>query len=96
MNLIQNMRDEWPIWAISCAIMALLVIFVWATMAEAEEWQRFAAVHECRVIGRVNGHTDTGIGFGMTGSGQMGTVITTVSTPSKTGYLCNDGVTYWR
>jgi hypothetical protein len=48
------------------------------------------------VVGRMSGSTQTGVGYGVTANGQFGTVVTTTSTPSKTGYLCNDGVTYWR
>lgn len=91
-----DLRNDWPGWAIGACVVVFLVLFVWATIEEAEQWAHFAAAHDCKVVGRMKGTTDTGVGFGMMANGQMGTVITTTSTPSKTGFLCNDGVTYWR
>ena len=67
-----------------------------AKIQEQEKWDAFSKAHECKVVGRMNGSAQTGVGYGMAANGQFGTVITTTSIPSKTGYLCNDGVTYWR
>jgi len=42
-------------------------------------------------VGKQKGHVSTG--YVSTGNG--GDVVTTVS-PDKTGWECNEGVTYWR
>jgi hypothetical protein len=71
---------------------AAVPLMVWLGLREAEQWKAFAAAHECKVVGRMSGDVLTG--FGGSAGGQA--VVTTSTTPSKTGYLCNDGVTYWR
>jgi hypothetical protein len=74
------------------AAIALFVFLVNEAIDSAARWEAFAAQHECKVVGKVSGSTS--VGHDITASGKFGTVIT--STPGKTGYLCNDGVTYWR
>ncbi len=44
------------------------------------------------LVGQMSGSTHTGVAVGA--NGQIGTVVTV--TLGKTGYLCSDGVTYWR
>lgn len=74
------------------ALIALPFLSYYVIKADREQWAKFAAENNCRVVGKMSGSTSTG--FGVTSNGQMGTVVT--STPGKTGYLCDDGVTYWR
>lgn len=69
---------------------------IYLTFLESQNWEIFAEEHECQVIGQITGSINTGTGIGVTTTGDIGTVITTSYTPAKTGYLCNDGVTYWR
>lgn len=88
--------DQLSLIGLLVLVVALIPISIWAVMEEHEQWQAFAAEHNCKVIGRMSGSTSTGVGYGMAANGQFGTVVTITSTPSKTGYLCDDGVTYWR
>lgn len=69
---------------------ALLFVFGagYAIFADAEQWSDFAAKHDCKVISHIKGNVIPT--FSMDGK------ILLTSTPSKTGYLCNDGVTYYR
>lgn len=69
---------------------------IYLAVAEANAWAEFSEEHECQVVGRMSGSVNTGTGVGVTTTGEVGSVFTTTYTPSKTGYLCNDGVTYWR
>jgi len=78
--------------ATGAVILALIVLVVVLAVQEQRRWDEFASDHNCRVVGRERGSTK--IGYGMATNGTMGTVVT--STPSKTGWLCDDGVTYWR
>jgi hypothetical protein len=101
--MVDMLRDMWEDGWVGRSILALLILMValiplgiWAAVEEQKEWETFSAAHECKVVGRMSGSTQTGVGYGVTANGQFGTVVTTTSTPSKTGYLCNDGVTYWR
>ncbi len=63
---------------------------------EAEKWILFSKENNCKKIGHMKGGVNTGIGFGAASSGQFGTIVTTNVEPDKTGYKCDDGVTYWR
>lgn len=100
MELIKELwSDGWPGRILLVAVptvLGLILLSLWAAKEEQSQWARFAAAHECKIVGQMSGSTSTGIGYGLTSSGQFGTVITTNTTPAKTGYLCNDGVTYWR
>lgn len=58
---------------------------------EREDWREFAAAH-CKVIEKRDGQSTTGVGVSLTG--KLGTFFG--STSSQTGYLCDDGVTYWK
>jgi hypothetical protein len=62
-----------------------------ATIAENKRWHVYAAAH-CKVVGRMDG--DVGTGITSTGNGQVGFAV--VTTPDKIGYLCDDGMTYWK
>jgi len=74
----------------------LIPISIYAAIEEDREWQEFSAAHDCKVISKEKGHLSTGVGYGMAANGQFGAIVTTSSTPDKTAYSCNDGVTYWR
>jgi hypothetical protein len=100
MKLIKEMwNGEWS-GRLTLALLvftALLIpAVIYSSIKEAKEWEVFSVAHACKKVGHISGGAQTGVGFGMTTSGQMGTVVTTSSTPSKTGWLCNDGATYWR
>lgn len=99
-EMIKDMWDEGWLGRLLFALIILTVLLIplsiWAVVEEGRQWETFSVTHECKVVGQMSGSTQSGVGFGVAANGQVGTVITTTSTPSKTGYLCNDGVTYWR
>jgi len=64
--------------------------------ADQARWKAFAAAHNCKVIGHISPSVQSGVGFGVTVNGTPGIVTTTSTTAGKTGYLCDDGITYWR
>lgn len=70
---------------------AFVMIYV-----EDQEWQAFKVEHSCRVVGKVSGSTGTGIGTTISPNGGVGVGPVVVSVPGKTGWQCNDGITYWR
>ncbi len=76
-------------------IAALFALLIYSAIQEEKAWQEFSSEQSCVVIEKIEGHTSTGVGVGFVG-GNAGTIVTTTSTPDKTAYLCNDGVTYWR
>lgn len=70
---------------------AVMAIAAYALCEEQKEWNKYAAEH-CKIVGRISGDT-----FVSTGIGANGQLVTSVGTTAeKTGYACDDGVTYWR
>jgi len=78
--------------AVVAAIVALIVLVVFLEIHDQRAWETFSAAHGCHVVARERGHSS--VGYGLSTNGQMGTFVT--STGPKTGWLCDDGVTYWR
>lgn len=74
------------------AIAALLTIAVVAMNHEHAEWMRFRDAHRCRVAGKMDG--DVLVGSGISSSGKA--VMTTSFVSAKEGWLCDDGITYWK
>lgn len=80
-------------WVIIGGVVAIVVVLAIGTVAmvqEGREWQAFASAHHCQVVGRMQGSTDIAPII----SSKGGVAVTT--TPDKTAYKCDDGVTYWR
>lgn len=74
------------------AIILLTGLLIFGSLAENKAWQKFKVEHNCKVVAKTSPTTGTGIG--MTTNGNVATVVTT--SPGKTGWECDDGVTYWR
>jgi hypothetical protein len=83
---------------ITLSLLAVIVITSLLTDADDnEKWETFKRTHSCKVIVRISGDTQLGIGYGIAVNGQqMVIVLTPNTTPDKTGWICDDGVTYWR
>ena len=77
--------EDWKFITIICVVGALAVAGV---VAEQIQWQEFSRAHDCKVVGKIS--PSSGTGFDAKGN------TTYVSVPGKTGYQCDDGVTYWR
>lgn len=67
-------------------------LLVYAFYKDAQAWHKFRIEQNCKVVGKIS--PSTGVGPGVGANGQMTTVV--ITTPGKTGWLCDDGVTYWR
>lgn len=88
------MRIDWALVSIiglSALVIILIVGGLKLAVDEDNQWLAFAVEHHCRVVGKTSG--SVGFGTGLVG-GKIGTITTYI--PGKTGYLCDDGVTYWR
>ncbi|WP_142491012.1 hypothetical protein [Klebsiella pneumoniae] len=72
-------------------VMSVLVVLVLASDQKEQEWRDWATEH-CKVIEKREGATTTGVGVSL--KGQAGVFIG--GEPDQTGYLCDDGVTYWK
>lgn len=89
-----HFADLWPAYAGGAVVIALFVLWGFAINAEHKQWQLFADEHSCKVTGHMTGDTVTTVAPIVGGNG--GVAVGISSTPSKTAYLCDDGVTYWR
>lgn len=78
------------------AVIALLWFAVTAGIEERKRWEAFRVAHECRVVERVPGTAHPVVTTGVSANGQVVTSVGVATTPARTAWLCNDGVTYWR
>lgn len=78
---------------ITAFIVPLLVI---AIIQDYKEWEEFKVTHNCKKIAHVDGNIQNGVGYGLTTNGTFGVITTITSTPDKTAWECDDGVTYWK
>jgi hypothetical protein len=65
----------------------LMVALFQALAADQKQWEAFKAEHHCHVVTRIKGSTSVGYG------GKNPVII---QEPDKTGWLCDDGITYVR
>ncbi|MCM5935148.1 hypothetical protein M4B29_19800 [Klebsiella pneumoniae] len=72
-------------------VISVLVVLVLASDQKEQEWRDWATEH-CKVIEKREGATTTGVGVSL--KGQAGVFIG--GEPDQTGYLCDDGITYWK
>ncbi|EKS4072488.1 hypothetical protein QB142_004531 [Salmonella enterica] len=86
-------NDVLPITPAVLAI-ALMASAMWDNYTpKPDEWEVFKAAHNCKVVGKNEGHRNGGVGI--TSSGSVAFIAGNRS-PDQTGYLCDDGVTYWK
>lgn len=86
--MIRRQRGDAVIFLIMTVGAALFLLLIWALIVEAREWGAFKREHHCKVVAKISGSTFTTIGS----DGKIGVG----STPGKTGWACDDGVTYYR
>lgn len=77
---------------LTALILAGTALLIFAVMRDARQWEEFRAAHACKVVAHINGDVFNTVG--VSGNGQVSVGIG--STPNKTGWLCDDGITYFR
>lgn len=70
----------------------LIACIVVAAYFDAKQWEEFKQAHECKVVAKVRGEWITTTSVDAKGNLSTGTA----HTGDKTGWLCDDGVTYYR
>jgi hypothetical protein len=85
-------QDDLIAGAFLVSLVALAVASVVAIVADAKEWDAFREAHHCKVVAHIRGDT-----FNTFSTNSKGTLVVGIgSTPSKKGWLCDDGITYYR
>jgi hypothetical protein len=70
-----------------------------AAIAEFEErkrWDAFATQHACKKVAQVRGDVQVALTTATDSKGNAVVGVTPITTPDKTAYRCDDGITYWR
>jgi hypothetical protein len=88
------MKDDSGILVLIVAILVALVLSAYFGIQEAQKWNQFKQEHNCQVVSKISGSTSTGLAPVIGGNG--GVAMVSTYTPGKTGWLCDDGVTYYR
>lgn len=89
MSATRNRGDALLIVLIALGVV-LSAVLIWAEFQGASEWAKFRELRNCKVVARLHGDMTVAPIIG----GNGGVAIS--STPSKTGWLCDDGITYYR
>jgi hypothetical protein len=63
---------------------------------QGAQWRDFKADHDCKKVAHVRGGVNVVTGVGVTPGGRVGLITGAEIEDDKTGWLCNDGVIYWR
>lgn len=74
--------------AFFAASIMLIAVAIMVDNHNQEQWDQFSVEHTCKQVG----HKDSTVGYGMTTSGKMGTIII----PTENSFICDDGITYTR
>ncbi len=87
-----NSLDDWIPTFFVVAISVVLVFLFWSLHREGQEWEKFRVDHNCKVVAKIPGDVFNTIGFGANGA----MIVGMGATADKTGFACDDGVTYYR
>lgn len=80
---------------LAVAFVACIPLVIWAVRQDRSDhlaWEAFKVAHNCKVTSRTGGSVMPTFGIDTSGRAIYG--MTT--TPSKTGWTCDDGVTYYK
>jgi hypothetical protein len=71
---------------------AVIVVAISLAVDENREWESFKTQHKCKIVSQLHGDV-----FNTVGVSSKGNVVVGIgSTPDKTGWLCDDGITYFK
>lgn len=90
--MLDDLRAHPGLAVATLAIVAVLGVTIYAIVKDSQEWEAFKSAHSCKVVAKVKGETFNTVGTDFKGNVTVGVASTT----DKTGWLCDDGVTYYR
>lgn len=59
---------------------------------ERVQWDKYRTDHACKIVDHIDGYVFNTLGTDAKGNISVGIA----STPDKTGWLCDDGITYYK
>lgn len=77
-------------------IFGMLALLVNLKIESDKRWAEFMRNHDCKVVEKREGEVAVSTGIVINANGTATPVVLNNSTPDSIGYLCNDGITYWR
>lgn len=84
--------DDWVVLGLLALFVTGVALVVWAIVVDWRQWDSFRTEHHCAEVAQISGDV-----FNTIVTDSKGTVTVGIgTTPSKTGWLCDDGVTYYR
>lgn len=96
---IENWRSLWILWFLS-VLVVLLAVLAWVDFIESAEekqrWQLFKEEHNCKITEHKKGQLSDDIVPMIGPDGDVTVAVVARKTPDQVGWLCDDGVTYWR
>lgn len=84
--------DAHPLVIGGSLVVGFLLLCVWLFSLEAAQWNTFKEEHHCKQVSHVDSTFFNTLGLSSNGGVSVGVG----STDSKTGWLCDDGITYYR
>ncbi len=75
---------------------AIIVTAVRVSKDRRAAWEAFKVEHHCKITDKMAGDVDINVGMALNTNGDLSPVMIVDDTPSRTGWLCDDGVTYWK
>lgn len=77
---------------IGVLIIVLLAVIIYGTIQENKQWTAFSQAHHCKLVSHSSG--TNAMTTGVSGNGSV--VVGSTYISGKDGYLCDDGITYYR
>lgn len=81
------------LWALTLTALGLIATGFVMAVLENGEWETFKVDHHCKVVAKIPGEVIATFGADP-GNGMPTVGVATTS--SRTGWLCDDGITYYR
>lgn len=87
---------EWQdrLWLGSFIAIVVLIFggAIYGCIQDNKQWNAFSAQHHCKLVSHISGSDAVTTGVGA--NGQVVAGVTSI--PGKDGFLCDDGITYFR
>ena len=88
--------EVWLMLGVIVIIAALVALCLYGTHLELQQWEEFKVAHSCEITQKMKIPLTLNPVVTVGGGGNVGTGITASGGEEKKGWLCDDGIVYWR